>query len=877
MTVSEVIERIVQSPAQAPKLLAQMKETPGLSKAFFDEVYRLFVEDHSSLTKLSSAAKWIVRYGDDAALGYRSLGIITRMSGKWSASAEAFQLAGASATNPVDKLAFQIGAIDGLARAGKVDEAVSLGNRIAKGLSRLPQPGLAARARLNVGYALMQQDRYREASHELAGLADILNENGFAADASSSRVALSTSQLFGGDPVEARKQAQLASDEAEQLGSRLLSDIAKGNVAYTHILSGDVDLAVADLLVLKHHHEQEPIEMARVLEYLGDALSAMNLFMEAADAYREAEALGVHVSELHRAHLQYGIGQAISATGRLEEARRHWRSASRRYRSIGNLPWHAATEMELANLEFKLGLESASKHLKSSLTLARQVCNPYHLSRALLISAENGGPIEDLMQAIRMIRSQGLVQNLWRALAELARRQEGGLRLRTYRKMFSAILADQARTSSVSGRLSFFVDKQAAIRSYLDELLARPTESRITEATQVILQTRSVTLLDEVLLSQRVRTPGRDLSRLSRIREELNQGRPSLGMEGSRRSVATNRNIDHLQRIWLEETHSLMSFNNGSPQPRPIQSDTYLFIADPSCIRILHDGSLDQIPLGEMDLERTLDWLNFDIVAPLADPNSPPTLAMDGLKGLGKTLLRRVIGGTGTIGICPDGQLWRVPWLACLEAIGEQRDLEIRLHPGLRGKLSMDRAKPAMIWVAEHDDLPRASEEADEFLKIYPNAIICRSAKDVCEVLGAVDVSVLHVISHSRYRPNHPMFSSLDFTDGPVLAAEIARSGLRAELVTLSGCDTARLSGLNRLEPDGLVRAFLACGAGYVVGSAWPLDDEAAMKFFSAFYRAFDLSANINESLRQGRDSVRQWRSHPYYWAFPLLYAGYCS
>jgi CHAT domain-containing protein len=250
---------------------------------------------------------------------------------------------------------------------------------------------------------------------------------------------------------------------------------------------------------------------------------------------------------------------------------------------------------------------------------------------------------------------------------------------------------------------------------------------------------------------------------------------------------------------------------------------------------------------------------------------------MKQLKEIGEFLLGPILDEGRSIGACPEGILWSVPWLACLDAMGVERDLELRLHPGLRGGTPTVSERPTMLWVAAHPDLPQAQEEANQFLAQHPDASVCRSASEVRTVMGTASVGLLHVISHARHRASHPMFSTLDFTDGPVFAAEIARSGLRAELVTLSGCDTGRISGENSLEPDGLVRAFLACGAGYVVGSAWPLDDEAAMRFYSAFFRIFASTSDIHNSLRAARSTVREWKDHPYYWAFPLLFAGYRS
>lgn len=876
MTATEIVDHIIKQPASASRLLPKHAREPGISFAYFEQIHRLFADDHAKLSKLRHATDLVVRYGDNLALGYRSLGIVERISGRWLQSAKAFQRAGETAQEPFERLGYQIGAIDGLARSGRIGQAVALGRSLEKGLRELGSPGMAARARLNLGYALMEQDRYEDAIIELTNLPEELHRSGYPVDSTSSRLALSTSLLFVGNPDAARRQAQVAADEALKGENLLLANIALGNIAYTDLLRGDVDVAVINLLKLKELHRDEPVELARILEFLGDAYLHMNLYREAVDSYVEAESLGVNVSALHRAHLKLGLGEAKLLAGNPAESVLRCQQAVEIYRKLGNAPWFAAASIQLACAKLALGLPTAKVGLRKALAAARASSYPLHLCKGLLVSAENGGPDEDLTAAAKSIRRFGLRQLTWRIYAERARRAEGKVKLASYRKMFKAILAEQSRTSSVSMRLWFLVDKQAAIQAYLEELLRKPTRPRIEEAISVVMQSRSVTLLDEIVIGRRAQLSVDVLNRLSKIREELSPGPLTSNGTGTRRHSSDRQNLDHFQRIWMEETFATSDF------PATLKSiatprDSLVYVSGNDSYRLLSRSRVQSLPTCEVDLRKRLRWLTYDIMAPSSDPNAMPEDALSQLRQLGEMVVRPALGNDGVLGICPEGALWGVPWLACLDAMGEDRDLELRLHPAFRGGQSARPTGRPMVWIAGHKDLPRAEEEAAAYLKVYPDAYIYRSAKDVRNALPNAHASTLHVISHARHRSNHPMFSSLDFTDGSILAAEIARSGLRVDLVTLSGCDTAKISDTNRLEPDGLVRAFLACGAGYVVGSAWPLDDEAAMRFYSSFFRSFASTANISKSLFDARKDVRKWNAHPYFWAFPLLYAGYRS
>ena len=121
------------------------------------------------------------------------------------------------------------------------------------------------------------------------------------------------------------------------------------------------------------------------------------------------------------------------------------------------------------------------------------------------------------------------------------------------------------------------------------------------------------------------------------------------------------------------------------------------------------------------------------------------------------------------------------------------------------------------------------------------------------------------------------MFSSLEFGDDAIYATDIALSGAEVGLVTLSACDTGTMSLVTREEPDGLARAFLACGAYHVVASAWPLDDEAAALAYGSFYQGLTDGLSVKQALKGARAKVRDWRPHPYFWGALTLYRGYSN
>jgi len=113
-----------------------------------------------------------------------------------------------------------------------------------------------------------------------------------------------------------------------------------------------------------------------------------------------------------------------------------------------------------------------------------------------------------------------------------------------------------------------------------------------------------------------------------------------------------------------------------------------------------------------------------------------------------------------------------------------------------------------------------------------------------------------------------------DEEDGILTAEEVASMNLEgAEWVVLSGCDTG--DGEVRAGEGvlGLRRAFRIAGAGTLIASLWPVEDEAARAWMSALYQArFRQGRSTSESMTNAMLSqLRERRAkglstHPFHW-----------
>lgn len=96
----------------------------------------------------------------------------------------------------------------------------------------------------------------------------------------------------------------------------------------------------------------------------------------------------------------------------------------------------------------------------------------------------------------------------------------------------------------------------------------------------------------------------------------------------------------------------------------------------------------------------------------------------------------------------------------------------------------------------------------------------------------------LHFACHGWFNHDKPLSSALEIGPNERLTAdEILRHwDLRAELVTLSACQTGVSRVLRGDEPMGLVRAFLYAGARSVLVSQWPVEDLPTYLLMLHFY-----------------------------------------
>jgi CHAT domain-containing protein/tetratricopeptide (TPR) repeat protein len=180
--------------------------------------------------------------------------------------------------------------------------------------------------------------------------------------------------------------------------------------------------------------------------------------------------------------------------------------------------------------------------------------------------------------------------------------------------------------------------------------------------------------------------------------------------------------------------------------------------------------------------------------------------------------------------------------------------------------------------------LPFSRQEADAIITLVP-------AKDALKATGfdatrdaATDprlagYRIVHFATHGVLNARRPELSGVVLSlfdaggrrqDGFLRLHDVYNLQLDADLVVLSGCQTALGKDLRGEGLMGLTRGFMYAGARSVVASLWQVDDESTAELMKRFYRAMlkdgRRPADALRTAQLEMSGSRRW-SAPFYWA----------
>lgn len=507
---------------------------------------------------------------------------------------------------------------------------------------------------------------------------------------------------------------------------------------------------------------------------------------------------------------------------------------------------------------------------------------------------------EAFAAALRLAEATGDVAEQGRVLLERARgERERGELAAARTDLASALERVESLRSELSGdrlRAAHFAAVREIYELYIDVLMqlgeprlafAAAERARARGLLDVLSQTRvELRSGDPALLAEELRLRREIASRASRpkgknevtallaqyqlVDARLQAGDPRW--EGLRQPEL---GVEEVQRDLLKPGTLLLEISLGEPR-------SYLWAVSSSGFRAY--------PLpGRGRIEALARQVHAALEQPQGDPKA--------VAELGRLLLGPLapLPRDARLVVVPEGTLLYVPFAALSPRPGAPPLIEshevVQLPSAavLRAirKAAAGRPRPPGAAVVLADpafgpELPRLPWSRREAEVLISQA----GKRDVLSALGTKATRelalsprmqrfrILHFATHGVLDTRHPELSALALSQGSLRLQDIYQLQLRADLVVLSGCETALGQRLRGEGLIGLTHGFLYAGAAQVMASLWAVQDRATAELMQRFYRAlFHDGLRPAAALRAAQRSLRsqpQWRD-PHFWAAFVL------
>ena len=182
--------------------------------------------------------------------------------------------------------------------------------------------------------------------------------------------------------------------------------------------------------------------------------------------------------------------------------------------------------------------------------------------------------------------------------------------------------------------------------------------------------------------------------------------------------------------------------------------------------------------------------------------------------------------------------------------------------------------RPLIFARKEVSDIANLISGKNSVLLLDKEAIKSRYKQEVGQY------KVEHIASHILIDDNQPMYSKISMTqDGSdtnhdLFAYEVLNMRTNADLVVLSGCNSA----LGKLLPGegiiGMSQSFMTAGAQSILMSLWPVDDRLTSEFMFKFYQNLASGLAKHEALREAKIAMlKDGVVDPFFWA-PFILTG---
>lgn len=787
----------------------------------------------------------------------------------------------------------------GLSQLIKAEDLSEAGRRLEKAGSLFDDLGMElwqATCLTNLGYvhlltgfleeshACFQQAGNNFSRHEVLGLmADNLNDQGKL-------------NLLRGFPMQSIEQFKRAQEIHQRIGFQLPAAIEGGNLGEAYGFAGRYQDAL-------HHLEQAAEKfkslnntvrlgaveqsIALVWSYLNQPSRALEHLDNATRHLESANQKAMIASVYnYRAGILFSINNVPAAIDclrtSLELSIQHGLKpqAARSHRLLGEALLYIEDQHD-KSLQHLLKAQQAFQDMGMSLDLAENlvILGRYYLQQSEYTAAR--GAFEEALKL-----SEGVFHEVeWRAYAGLVNVEQDKLQiLAHYRQGMKALaqIRDNFWQPSLAGT---YLQTPAA---FVENAIQYAIQSQEPELALQFMEGNKASTLVTQLLSRKMSTMDKESRELNKIKAEINWLQEKLRETSNSDNLIKNavqsrtyrtqliqkaKQYDGLFSVWERKGHSqstptmLRNFNhpvfranaNANLGRQWIALDYYLTKEQLNIIVLTPDECLSYSVFVSERFHSILETLSKN------QQHSVPT--EDELFFLGgllvpSTLTDRLSPNTFLI-LSPHKKLHGVPWGALFPAFSTQALVQQCIPfvvPSLHSlSLLWERPSKAgdhglLVGISDFQDIQvRLPFVTDEIEALRPH--IGRAGKILQEqdatwerVLNAVheqDISGnsrfawMHIASHFSVDKITGRLSGLRLYDGEIWLDQLRDLSPLPGLVTFSACNTVYSFLHEGDEHVGLPSTCFLAGAGSVVGSLWPILDEASAKFMTTFHEYY--------------------------------------
>ncbi len=877
-------------------------------------------------------------HGDGVAFALRSLGAIARLQQRYAEALDYFQKSLEIAQRLGDqKLIASVLLSMGASYAEQSDydkafEALSQSLRIDEAIGNQRS---AARALMNLGALTQEHQGNGRAALEYYQRALAIDEADTPpATVDIAKVLLNIGSLYAdqGDYARAlqhyrRSLVLLGTDRETRVRALLLQDIAR-----TYESQGEPARALdyAGRAVALGKSVGDKMDVAAAYATIAESQANRERYTQSLEAYRKSLAL------LEEGGNRRAIANTLTMMGDVQLRRRSYADAAAALQkaldigeSVGIPGVTARTYVTLAKVRYQQGdfggalalathasAVARTAELRETLWTSRMMEGRAY--RALGNPTEAREAFDEAIATVETLRGQmASGQELQSNFFQSA--------VAPYQEMVGLLVAQKQFADALG------YAERAKGRALLDVLV--DGRVNITKAMTLPEQEREDELQNQLASFNRriqmetAKSPS-DAQRLAELRAHLEQARLAYGdfqadLYVTHPELKVQRG--QVQSITMDEAGRLLPDTHSALLEYVVADDkSYLFVLT----RRPSDGGVDlkvrALAIAARDLARLAQKFRQQLAE--RDLGFRPAAAELFELLLGPA--RRQLAGKTAVVIVPDGSLWDLPFQALLEesdryfvenhAIAYAPSLTVlremtRLHAqkheerGASDSFTLlamaDPELPAgeagqgdaegqtAVTLAYRGEklqpLPEARVEMAELQRLY--------GREQSEVYSGADAResrfkseagkfrILHLATHGILDNASPMYSSVLLSaeddgreDGVLEAREIMQMDLKADLVVLSACETAR----GRISAGegviGLTWALFVAGAPTTVVSQWKVETASTAALMLAFHRALKSESRGNGSVFSTaralqRAELQIFRSrryvHPFYWA----------